>query len=58
MMNPLPGQTLSPIKLAAKKLSGSKRRAFQAQVTKDYLGEVGDVPSGYLGGRERPWRKD
>jgi Rhodopirellula transposase DDE domain len=38
MMNKLTVQTLSTIKLAAKKLSGSKRRAFQAQVTKDYLG--------------------
>jgi hypothetical protein len=41
MMNTLTAQTLSTIKLAAKKLSGSKRRAFQAQVTKDYLGGSG-----------------
>jgi Rhodopirellula transposase DDE domain len=41
MMNTLTAQTLSTIKLAAKKLSGSKRRAFQAQVTKEYLGGSG-----------------
>jgi Rhodopirellula transposase DDE domain len=41
MMNTLTIQTLSTIKLAAKKLSGSKRRAFQAQVTKEYLGGSG-----------------
>src|SRR5436309_12417232 len=41
MMDKLTVQTLSTIKLAAKKLSGSKRRAFQAQVTKDYLGGSG-----------------
>jgi hypothetical protein len=40
-MNTLTVQTLSTIKLAAKKLSGPKRRAFQAQVTKDYLGGSG-----------------
>ena len=40
-MNTLTAQTLSTIKWAAKKLSGSKRRAFQAQVTKDYLGGSG-----------------
>jgi hypothetical protein len=41
MVNQLTVQSLSTIKLAAKKLSGSKRRAFQAQVTKDYLGGSG-----------------
>ena len=40
-MNTLTAQSLSTIKVAAKKLSGSKRRAFQAQVTKDYLGGSG-----------------
>ena len=40
-MNTFTVQSLSTIKLAAKKLSGSKRRAFQAQVTKDYLGGSG-----------------
>ena len=40
-MNTLTVQTLSTIKVAAKKLSGSKRRAFQAQVTKEYLGGSG-----------------
>jgi hypothetical protein len=48
-MNKLTVQTLSTLKWAAKKLSGSKRRAFQAQVTKDYLGGSGRRAERVLG---------
>lgn len=48
-MNKLTVQTLSTIKWAAKKLSGSKRRAFQAQVTQDYLGGSGRRAERVLG---------
>lgn len=37
-MNELTKQHISTIRDAAKKLTGAKRRSFQAQVTIDYLG--------------------
>jgi hypothetical protein len=36
-MNRLPDQQVATLKDAASKLTGAKRRAFQAQVTLDYL---------------------
>ena len=37
VMNELTGQQITTIKDAAQKLTGLKRRAFQAQVALDYL---------------------
>jgi hypothetical protein len=37
-MNELTKQHISTIRDAAKKLTGAKKRSFQAQVTIDYLG--------------------
>jgi len=37
-MNELTKQHITTIRDAAKKLTGAKRRSFQAQVTIDYLG--------------------
>src|ERR671915_63253 len=57
MMNTFTVQTLSTIKMAAKKLSGSKRRAFQAQGTKVYLGGRGRRAERVLGWSRTPGGK-
>jgi len=36
-MHPLPGAPVATLKDAARKLTGTRPRAFQAQVTLDYL---------------------
>ena len=57
-MHGLTEQHISTIKDAARKLTGAKRRAFQARVTLDYLG--GNARKAEKGRRELllPWRAD
>jgi hypothetical protein len=57
-MNELTEQQIATIKDASRKLTGVKRRAFQAQVAVDMSGGVRAEQNPCLGGLAKPWSWD
>ena len=56
MRNVLRKEVIASFKDAARKLTGAKRRAFQAQVTLDYLDGSCGRRNGSSAGLTTPWR--